>query len=462
MDESSATRNQYLAAICVNIISLSHGGFCGWTSASFIELLSPNSPLKAGPLDNYQLGWIGSLLCAGGALGTIFFSWCADKIGRKRSLLLIGLPALLGWWIIPFAQNSLHLCLARLLGGFGGGGIFSVIPLYITESSEDKSRGILGTFLIVSCNTGILLAFILGNFFTYSAVAWTLSSLPLLFILCFAFLPESPQYLINQNYIKEAEKSLRYFRNVKYSKHSLPLPVQMEMDKLLDRAQSTESAPNEPHVGVKDLYNHKARKAFLIGVALMALNQFCGCFAMINYTASIFEQSGSSLSPKISAIIVGVIQLLGSCASTLLVERAGRKLLLVISSIGTGIGLGCLGGYIYLNAIGYDTQPFAWIPIASFSFTIFIGCCGVLTLPFVLVSEIMPPKIRSSGSMLCTLCMWTFAFVLIKYLPLMSAIMGMHGMMFFFASCSLSGALFVIGFVPETKGKSIETILEKL
>ncbi|KAI9585287.1 hypothetical protein GQX74_001134 [Glossina fuscipes] len=371
MDESSATRNQYLAAICVNIISLSHGGFCGWTSASFIELLSPNSPLKAGPLDNYQLGWIGSLLCAGGALGTIFFSWCADKIGRKRSLLLIGLPALLGWWIIPFAQNSLHLCLARLLGGFGGGGIFSVIPLYITEFSEDKSRGILGTFLIVSCNTGILVAFILGNFFTYSAVAWALSSLPLLFILCFAFLPESPQYLINQNYIKEAEKSLRYFRNVKYSKHSLPLPVQMEMDKLLDRAQSTESAPNEPQV--KDLYNHKARKAFLIGVALMALNQFCGCFAMINYTASIFEQSGSSLSPKISAIIVGVIQLLGSCASTLLVERAGRK-----------------------------------------------------------------------------------------YLPLMSAIMGMHGMMFFFASCSLSGALFVIGFVPETKGKSIETILEKL
>uniref|UniRef100_A0A1A9W0R8 Major facilitator superfamily (MFS) profile domain-containing protein n=1 Tax=Glossina brevipalpis TaxID=37001 RepID=A0A1A9W0R8_9MUSC len=241
MDDWSATRNQYLAGICVNIISLSHGGFCGWTSASFIELVSPNTTLKSGPLNNYEIGWIGSLLCVGGALGTIFFAWCADKIGRKRCLLLITLPALFGWWIIPFAQNSLHLCLARLLGGLGGGGIFSVIPLYVTEFSEDRSRGILGTLLIVSCNTGILLAFILGNFFTYSGVAWILSSLPLLFVTCFAFLPESPQYLINRNNTKEAEKSLRYFRNVKYSKHSLPLPVQLEMEKLLERMQSTES-----------------------------------------------------------------------------------------------------------------------------------------------------------------------------------------------------------------------------
>ncbi|XP_065357204.1 facilitated trehalose transporter Tret1 [Calliphora vicina] len=456
------TRNQYLTGMCVNIISISYGAFIGWPSASFVELQSSVSPLQSGPITNTEAGFIGSMLCVGGSLGTILFSWSADKIGRKRCLILIALPAILGWWIIPLAQNPLHLSISRFLGGFAGGGSFAIIPVYTTELSEDRVRGKLGTFMVLSCNIGILFAFILGNYFSYDLVAWILSSLPLTFLITFIFLPESPQYLINKNNIKEAEKSLCYFRNCKYSGKEMPQAVKIEFEKLME--SNTLANPNSKNIsiGLKDFVEPKARKAFIIGIALMAINQFCGCFAMLNYTATIFQESGSNLTPNMSAIIVGAIQLLGSYMSTLLVERAGRKILLTISAIGTGIGLLCLATFMYLNTIGFDMSTVSWIPVASFSFTIFIACWGVLTLPFVVVSEVMPPKIRNAGSMICMLTLWIFSFFLLKYMTVLSELFGMYGLMFFFASCCFVGAVFIILFVPETKGKSIEKILANL
>lgn len=126
----------------------------------------------------------------------------------------------------------------------------------------------------------------------------------------------------------------------------------------------------------------------------MSLNQLCGIFAMLMYTATIFAESGSSLTPNMSAIVVGLIQLIGAYISTVLVDRAGRKFLIGISATGAGIGLTILGTYSYLKTLGYTLESFTWIPITSFSFVIFIASWGVLTLPFLVISEIMPEKVK--------------------------------------------------------------------
>ncbi len=114
---------------------------------------------------------------------------------------------------------------------------------------------------------------------------------------------------------------------------------------------------------------------------------------MLNYTASIFAESGSSLSPNVSSIIVGAIQMCGCYLSTVLVERSGRKLLLSVSLFGTSLGLLVFGGYSHLQYVGINLTVISWVPLASFSFTIFIANLGVLTLPFLVVSELVPQKV---------------------------------------------------------------------
>lgn len=105
----------------------------------------------------------------------------------------------------------------------------------------------------------------------------------------------------------------------------------------------------------------------------MALNQFAGVFAMLNFTASIFEESGSSLKPNVASILVGGIQIIGSMFPTLLVDRLGRKAMMVISAVGSSLGLSSLGVFALLKSKDYDVESVNWIPLVALSFTIFIA-----------------------------------------------------------------------------------------
>lgn len=127
----------------------------------------------------------------------------------------------------------------------------------------------------------------------------------------------------------------------------------------------------------------------------MALNQFCGVFAMTSFTATIFHESGSTLSPNDSSIIVGVILIIGSMFPTLLVERLGRKMMMAMSAMGTCLGLAALGAHSYFKASGADLSALDWVPLMSFSFVIFISNWGVMTLPFMILSEISHPKVNT-------------------------------------------------------------------
>lgn len=134
-----------------------------------------------------------------------------------------------------------------------------------------------------------------------------------------------------------------------------------------------------------------------MGVGLMFLEQFSGVFALLFFVSTIFEHSGSSLSPNESSIIVGVIQLLGAYGSTMLVDKAGRRLLISTSAFGISVGMLMFATYSYFKSLGHTASYLDWIPLASFSFVLWIANLGVLTLPFLVMSELMitMPKVRS-------------------------------------------------------------------
>lgn len=152
-----STRNQYLATFCgsfldrrliqlthltvfltANLMAWSYGSFCGWPSAAFLVLQSADSPMTDGPISNEEASWIGAIICVGGLTGNFFFGWLSNKLGRKVTLILTAIPMLAAFIIIPFAESVTHLCMSRFLGGFGGGGAFAIIPIYITEIAEDR------------------------------------------------------------------------------------------------------------------------------------------------------------------------------------------------------------------------------------------------------------------------------------------------------------------------------------
>lgn len=194
----------------------------------------------------------------------------------------------------------------------------------------------------------------------------------------------------------------------------------------------------------------------------MFLHEFSGCFTMINYTATIFAQSGSQIPPNRSAIIVAAIQLVGTVVSTRLVDRAGRRCLLLCSAAGSGLSLLVLGAYTYLNELGWPVQPYSWVAVVAFASMLFLASCGIIPLPFVVMAELMPERIRSVGATMCLCFSWVQVFGMVKVFPAMVAWVGLHGCIFVFAGCCLGGAVCVAAVLPETKGKSYEEIAAEL
>ena len=117
---------------------------------------------------------------------------------------------------------------------------------------------------------------------------------------------------------------------------------------------------------------------------------------MLNYTATIFEQSGSNISPNLSAVIVGATQLLGTYVATFLVDRLGRRFLLIASSVSTGLTLLVFGSYTYAHQLGFDVSPFSWVSIVCFSGIMFLTSCGIIPLVPVVIFEVLPDKVSSS------------------------------------------------------------------
>lgn len=144
------------------------------------------------------------------------------------------------------------------------------------------------------------------------------------------------------------------------------------------------------------LESSASRKALFIGIVLVIVNQLCGGFAFISYTAEIFAESGSSLSSSTSAIIIAFIQLLGSVVSTLITEKMTRKFLYVSTCLGTIIGLLAFGVHGMLKNF-LELSQFTWVPIVSMSFVIFIASVGLMPLTFTILSEILPLKVSAKN-----------------------------------------------------------------
>nr|CAI5859998.1 unnamed protein product [Callosobruchus analis] len=445
---------QYVAAVCVSIGALSMGNVIGWTSNICQELKS--GKLNGLEMDDDQLGWAGSSMALGALVTCIPVGFICEWIGRKGAALVATVPLLLGWIMVMFANHKALVYSGRVLSGLGGGSFCVCGPLYTSEICQPEIRGTLGTFFQLFITIGILYA----NVFGYAMPTLLLFNIscavvPVVFFICFLFQPESPVYYMRKGNQEKAQKSMQRLRGSDYDCSGELKSIQTAID------QEKQLASFKVAIKTK-----AAKKATLICFMLMVYQQFCGINAVMFYTEEIFIEAGSDLAPHWCVIILGIVMVTVTLISTWAIEKAGRKILLMLSSGIMSLASIMIGLFFLLKdrkIIDEDgVKSIGFLPILGVNLFIIAFAIGLGGIPWMASSEIFPPEVKSKCTAFAATFNWFLAFLVARfYLNLADAI-GNDMTFFIFAAISASGVFFTLFVVPETKGKTFEQIVAEL
>lgn len=277
-------------------------------------------------------------------------------------------------------------------------------------------------------------------------------SIPILFVVIFSAMPESPYYYIKSGQKEEAEASLKKLRGRAYVREELESMASLVTDNMKEKGRW------------RDLINVGGnRRGLLILMGIYFTQQFCGSTAIISYAQQIFGEAEGGLGAEESCILFGSVQLLTSAISSQLVDRLGRKPLLLISSCGVGLANIIIGAYFFLKhehsdyLVSLKYIPIVFIPIFIFSYTI-----GLATVPFAITSEVFPTNIKSKATCVIQIFVALVTFAVTKLYQVVADNLGTYVVFWGFGALSIAGVIFILLKLPETKGQSFAAIQEKL
>ncbi|XP_069689879.1 facilitated trehalose transporter Tret1-like [Periplaneta americana] len=445
----------FVAGITAGISSFTYGNVVGWMSPTLPLLQSTEPAVGETAITPDQASWLGSLLFLGALVASPIFGYICENYGRKAGGYISSIPLLLSWILIIFGNNFTYLYIARFLAGLSVGGIIVFFPMYCSEIAEDSNRGILGSFLALFCNTGTLVTYVIGPFVSYTLLGSLSLLVPLIFIFGFYWLPETPVFLVSKGRIKEAENSLLWLRGRNED------IVAEELSNIHDLITSQTTSQSKRKV-LQNLWTRRNSKAFLISIILCVCNQCTGIFVVLNYCIEILEMSGSSLSPSIASMYAAAVQLVGSLLASSFIDHLGRKTLLIAGQILVIICMGALGTYFHLQQLGEDLDNVSFIPVSCLSVYLAAVSMGLAPVTFVIICEVFHPDFRGIIMMMATSLIWALAFIITKIYPFFVDHIGLHGCFWGFSVVSAVCLLFTVFMIPETKNRSLESILREL
>ena len=387
----------------------------------------------------------------GTVLGSLIGGWPTDALGRKRTLLFIGVLYVLSAVGCAFAHSVSIFVLARFIGGLGIGISTVASPLYISEIAPAKYRGRLAGMFQFNIVFGIVIAFlsnaILAKFGGEQAWRWMLgvAAFPSLIyaILCFG-LPESPRWLIGRKNDRAA--GLAVLRLIEPEKTDLELSA--HADEILRASSGEQNAAT-------GFWNLRLRTPILLAFLIAFFNQLSGINAILYFAPRIFEMTGlGERAAMLQSVGIGVTNLLFTFVGLWLIDRLGRRTLLFIGSFGYIISLG-------LTAWAFFSQHFAIVPACIFAF-IAAHAIGQGTVIWVFISEIFPNRHRAEGQALGSFTHWMFAALLTTFFPKMVESFAPGWVFVFFCGMMVLQLVWVKLMVPETKGVTLEEMQHKL
>jgi SP family xylose:H+ symportor-like MFS transporter len=413
-------------------------------------------PLKAHfALDANWAGWATGCALVGCAIGAGIAGVLSDWLGRKKVLILSAILFFISAVGTALPKNITVFIIYRIIGGLGVGAASMSSPMYIAEISPAKIRGRMvsvNQFAIVS---GFLVVYFVNYFIAIQGDQmwnqefgwrWMFGSevLPaLLLLVLLFFVPESPRWLTKQNRSNEALEILVRVNGAEYAKTEL-----LEIKDALAHESGS----------LKQLFQPGMKIVLVIGIVLAVLQQVTGINVFLYFGTEIFKKMGSDTNAALlQTVMVGTVNLAFTIIAIWLVDRLGRKPLMMIGSVGMGLSLLGMGRMAYVQKTDLWVLLFILSYIACFALSV-----GPVT--WVILSEIFPTRIRGRAMAIATVCLWVANYVVSQTFPMMEENNWLlekfhHAFPFWLYGifCVVLVA-FVWRFVPETKGKTLEEI----
>lgn len=434
--------NQNGYVILISLIAAFGGLLFGFDIAIFSGTIPFIKPYYN--LSDAQLGWTGSSLYIGCIIGTIITGYVADRWGRKLPLtisaaIFTASSILMGW-----ASTYETLIVWRIIAGIGVGAASMLSPLYIAEISPAAVRGKMVSINQLTIVIGILLAYLSNYLLADVENNWrwmfTSGAIPAAsFLVCVFLVPESPRWLISKGSSGKAKLILEKL-----------LPNEVANSELL-RIQ--EVLRKEVKGKFSDLLQPGIKFLVILGITLAVFQQISGANAIFFYAPIIFEKAGMNVNDQLfQQIIIGGINLLFTLIAMQLVDKIGRKKLMLGGSILMAFWLFLIGiCYQYNLFEGYALSVFVLLFIATYATTL-------APVTWVLISEIFPTKIRGVAVSVATGMLWAACFLLAYGFPILIELFSAAQTFFLFAGICFVYFLILQKFIPETKGKTLEQV----
>jgi sugar porter (SP) family MFS transporter len=383
----------------------------------------------------------------GTVLGAIFGGIPTNKIGRKNTLLWIGILFLISAIGSAFANDPIVFAVFRFIGGIGVGASTIAAPTYISEIAPAKDRGKLVAFYQFNIVLGILVAF-LSNYLLKdigeNSWRWMMGveAFPsVIYIALVLFIPKSPRWLLSKFKNEEARKVLQLMeQEADYEK----MKVEIELDN------------DNSAIANDTIFLKKYRTPLVLAFLMAFFNQLSGINAFLYYSSRIFQEAGLGESTALlSSIGIGVVNLIFTLLGVFLIDKLGRKTLMYIGSVGYIISLSLVAMAFFFDWGGMAVPVFLFLFIAAHA----IGQGAVI---WVFISEIFPNHLRASGQSFGSTTHWVLAAIIPSLIPYLFSTVGPGVVFLFFAVMMVFQLLFVAFMMPETKGISLEELSKKL
>ncbi|XP_058447708.1 facilitated trehalose transporter Tret1-2 homolog [Malaya genurostris] len=449
-------RMQLTMSILANLTVLSSGMGLGYSAITLHSLTREDNPLR---LNAEQASWFASISAIACPFGGLISGYLLDRIGRKWTLTLINILSIVSWALIAvssrtnFEQMYTQILIARVIIGLVIGLVSAPASIYSAEIATPRMRGRLTVLTSLAIALGILIIYSFGYFIpeNFRLVAGIASGCCVVFLLLLLPLTESPAWLLSKQREQDAERSLKRIRGYGSCRKVVP-EIELELERLRNNIEAQRLSGKESLINI--VKQPQVYKPLGVIIGFFGFQQFSGIFVVIVYAAKVSSEASVSIDPFLCTVLIGVARVVATVLVAYILDTWGRKPPSILSGVGMAACMFGIAACIHFPL----PEELRWIPTFLMIAYIFTSTLGFLTMPFAMLAELFPQKIRGPASGVSVFFTYLMSFVIIKLYPTMVANMGSANVFIFYGVISIIGVMYVYHIVPETKGKSLQEI----